>query len=464
MTPYSQNKQQQQQRKRRGRSRGKSSVLPLAVALVAFSSSAKSVHGLFPKNNMLVTMFSGPPADIAAPSPTQEAMALLGQEMVADYIQSDPWVAAVENTVVPLVDGFLHRTLDPLTGVVAQITNNENATAEYIVQADEAVVDAIETTLLHPEEAPLVLGDLNEILYGPVVEVAEEGVAEVRENVVTTVDKNLRAMAAPFQPFAHLMGKDNDVEAWIEAVDASLGNVIELQPASEEAQALIQLRDTLMQPYYQSKLTTDSQIEQDISSMDPTQVQAMNGPPQAPPVQETFLQRYYRRFWELRNGLSGQGQSSIDDVLANGYPSSSSSAPPLPLETATVFQQSDVTKEHFSSDENRGAKVQSLKAIRGQLQDVLGESVSQQLVEMNPRFLLKHPHWVARTAAQLMEENPAITREEVSAALEDMLRMKRMKKQARILTMKGCTSQVVEQKLKEYWVENKAFQMKDVQC
>ena len=102
--------------------------------------------------------------------------------------------------------------------------------------------------------------------------------------------------------------------------------------------------------------------------------------------------------------------------------------------------------------------------ILGRFEGVLGASVSENLVQMNPRFLLKHPHWVARTAAQLMEENPNITREEVATALEDMLRMKRMKKQARILTMKGCTSEVVEQKLKEYWVENKVFQMKDVQC
>ena len=45
-----------------------------------------------------------------------------------------------------------------------------------------------------------------------------------------------------------------------------------------------------------------------------------------------------------------------------------------------------------------------------------------------------------------------------------MLRMKRMKQQARILATKGCTSATIEQKLKEYWVDNKKIDMQKVEC
>ena len=425
----------------------------------------------------LVKMFSGPAAT-ASPlqSETTQALALLGQEMVGDYIESDAWANAVESAVLPVVDGFLHRTLDPVAPVVTSITKNENATAEYIKAADEAVVDAIETSLMHPEETPFVLRDLSEILFGPVVEVAEEGVTEVRETVVSNADKNMRALAAPFQPYAHLIGKDNDVEAWIEAIDESLGNVIELQPLSEEAQALKQLRDTLMQPYYQSKLNQNTQIESDIQS-----IEAFDGGPESaassggsPPQQETLLQRYYRRFWELRNGLSGA--NSIDNVLQNGYVSNDDGslgaspptlqgegAPtqiPMPM-PSTVFQEPTVTKEHFASTDNEVMKADSLKQIRTHLESVLGSEVASQLLQMNPRFLLRHPHWVVKTSAQMMEENPQITPQEVADALLDLLRMKRMKQQARILTLKGCSSDVIEQKLKEFWIEKKQFSMKD---
>ena len=68
------------------------------------------------------------------------------------------------------------------------------------------------------------------------------------------------------------------------------------------------------------------------------------------------------------------------------------------------------------------------------------------------------------TAAKLREANPSITNQEVADTLTDMLRMKRMKQQARILATKGCTSATIEQKLKEYWVDNKKIDMQKVEC
>mmetsp|Transcript_13883 Transcript_13883/g.34923 ORF Transcript_13883/g.34923 Transcript_13883/m.34923 type:complete len:140 (-) Transcript_13883:54-473(-) len=138
-------------------------------------------------------------------------------------------------------------------------------------------------------------------------------------------------------------------------------------------------------------------------------------------------------------------------------------APPPPL--SSYFEQEGTTKEHFAAHENKGIKVQTMQNIRSRLASLLeGAGVSDELLEMNPRFLLKHPNWAGNTAAKLREENPQISQEEVATALTDMLRMKRMKQQARILANKGCDTDAIEQKLKEYWVDDVEFAMKDVVC
>ena len=123
-----------------------------------------------------------------------------------------------------------------------------------------------------------------------------------------------------------------------------------------------------------------------------------------------------------------------------------------------------MTKSHFQAHENKQIKQRAIQSLRMRLKQLLGQEVTSELLKMNPRFLLKHPKWAAATVAKLREDNPKITQEEDVAALTDMLRMKKMKQQARILANKGCRSKVIEQKLQEYWVENKRFKMQEVKC
>ena len=130
-----------------------------------------------------------------------------------------------------------------------------------------------------------------------------------------------------------------------------------------------------------------------------------------------------------------------------------------------MFQGDGMTKEHFQAHENKLSKQRSMQAIRMRLKTLVGtETDVSELLKMNPRFLLKHPNWPQATAAKLREANPSITNQEVADTLTDMLRMKRMKQQARILATKGCTSATIEQKLKEYWVDNKKIDMQKVEC
>ena len=103
-----------------------------------------------------------------------------------------------------------------------------------------------------------------------------------------------------------------------------------------------------------------------------------------------------------------------------------------------MFQGDGVTKEHFQAHENKLSKQRSMQAIRMRLKTLVGtETDVSELLKMNPRFLLKHPNWPQATAAKLREANPSITNQEVADTLTDMLRMKRMKQQARILATKG---------------------------
>ena len=426
----------------------------LAVAAVA-ASCATSADAFTPK--ALVTMFSG--AQAPPPSTTQQALAIVGQEMAQEFVASDPVQAYVESTVVPYVDGFLHATLDPYAPIVSAITQNENATSDYIEQVDEAVVDAIESTLLNPQDAPKTVQAFNEAVYQPVAQLAEDGVSQIRSNAVETADQRLRRVMAPFRPFVHLMGKDGDVEDWILAIDEALGNVLTLQPYSEEAQALRELRDVLMEPYHRSRFSANQQIDADIDSLDSAGSAGAGGAAPAPP--QTPIQRWYSRFWQVRNGLTNT--NSISDVLANANAGSDGSAPAF--QPTTFFEQPQVTKEHFTAHENKGIKVQTLKNIRSRLQSLLEKvDISSELVEMNPRFLLKNPKWPSKMAAKLREDNPKITQQEIADSLTDMLRMNRMKNQARILANKGCSTAEIEEKLKEFWVDNKEFAIKDVEC
>jgi len=123
-----------------------------------------------------------------------------------------------------------------------------------------------------------------------------------------------------------------------------------------------------------------------------------------------------------------------------------------------------VTKEHFQAHENKEIKTRARANLKMRLKSLLGAEYTEELLKMNPRFLLKHPNWASSTAAKLRENNPEMTTKEIAQALTDMLRMKRMKQQARILASKGCTAAVIEKKLQEYWVDNKDFNMQDVKC
>ena len=456
--------------------------LAVAVAVAALAAphpaAAWSPQPLRPGG--LVTMFSGPAAQ---PNPTAQALLQVGQEMVQEYVDQNgnPYLQAVENAMVPVVDGYLQQTLAPIAPMVAGITKQENATADYIKEVDAALVDAIEESFANPQNAQQAVRSFSERVWTPVGEVVDQATANVRRNVVETADERLHRLMEPFMPFAHLMGKDGDVDAWIEAVDESLGNVIELQPLSEEAKALQELREVLMDPYHRAKLTTMGQIDEDYACLEGQGGEGCGDMSAAAVPDENPMQQWYRRFWEIRNGLTGR--RSIGDVLGGAGPATGGAGaipaaaqpaaaspqtlqtPQMPQPIQNMFQGDGVTKEHFQAHENKLSKQRSMQAIRMRLKTLVGtETDVSELLKMNPRFLLKHPNWPQATAAKLREANPSITNQEVADTLTDMLRMKRMKQQARILATKGCTSATIEQKLKEYWVDNKKIDMQKVEC
>lgn len=461
----------------------KSVAAAVAVAAVAMGSAPTPSEAFTPGAAQgLVTMFQGPGA-AAGPNPTQQAMFQVGQEMVQDYVQTNgnPYLQMIENSVVPVVDGYLHAALDPYAPVVGQIVKNENATREYIETVDEALVDAIEESMLNPGSAQETVRAFSQAVLQPITDVAEQGVAQVRERVVETADERLRRTMAPFMPFAHLMGKDGDIDAWINAIDESLGNVIEFQPLSEEAQALKELREVLMEPYNRAKLSSMGAIDADIANLEGGA--AAPGASAAAVANENPVQRWYRRFWEVRNGLTGS--TSIGDVLAQEAAKTQAQGPvpagatanyqlapqqqqqqqQLPPAEPSIFSSPGVTKEHFQAHDNKMTKQRIMANIRMRLKSLLGSAdLIEELIKMNPRFLLKHPNWAATTAAKLKEDNLSITNKEIADTLTDMLRMKRMKQQARILANMGCNTKAIETKLHEYWVENKVFAMKDVKC
>ena len=155
----------------------KSVAAAVAVAAVAMGSAPTPSEAFTPGAAQgLVTMFQGPGA-AAGPNPTQQAMFQVGQEMVQDYVQTNgnPYLQMIENSVVPVVDGYLHAALDPYAPVVGQIVKNENATREYIETVDEALVDAIEESMLNPGSAQETVRAFSQAVLQPITDVAEQG-------------------------------------------------------------------------------------------------------------------------------------------------------------------------------------------------------------------------------------------------------------------------------------------------
>lgn len=514
---------QQQQRNRRLR------ALACAIALAWAASSSSQAQAF------QVEMFSGPSPERDA---TREALRAVGGEMVRDYVASDPVIQGVEARVVPVVDTMLHNAVRPFEPVVSQITHDENATDEYISNADEALQRAIEMSMKHPELSAEVFQNLTRDFVDPIINVTEVGVSEVRDNVVQTVDNGIRRVTEPMRPVTHLIGKDDDVDAWISAVDESIGNVIALQPLGQEMTALQNLRETVFQPYQRSRQAAMSQIDQDVATLD--SIGAAETAPAAAAPANPFL-NYYSRFWRLRSERLAQQAAPVEPpsvtegeewaataaleggdanattlegapdavetfAVASEVPEDAEVAPapasapaampyrfpfrpfqqqaPVPAEpvvAATPLPLDDVSAESAgsagSTGEGGGAPKREARkrawiakrkdefdALREQLGEAFTEDEVFVLFKMNPKFLVRHPTWASHMVAQLGRVNPDYTHEDLYESLLDELRKKRMKMQANALSKKGCAAEVIEEKLRLYWIEKERFDMRKVAC
>ena len=77
--------------------------------------------------------------------------------------------------------------------MVAGITKQENATADYIKEVDAALVDAIEESFANPQNAQQAVRSFSERVWTPVGEVVDQATANVRRNVVESITTKIRA-------------------------------------------------------------------------------------------------------------------------------------------------------------------------------------------------------------------------------------------------------------------------------